>query len=69
VKLIDSRDVWLRECAAPVGTKAFLRVEGERTHNVLLSNSDLRNAEKPLDSTPDLAKQVVFSGNVLPLTA
>ena len=59
VKLIQSRDVWLRRCAVPRGAKTYLQVEGDRTQNVLLSGCWLVGIGTPTEISPDVPKGTV----------
>jgi hypothetical protein len=65
IKLMQTRNVLLRDCLAPAGTKTFLEVSGSRTDHVVLMNNDLSTAEKIVEFGPGAAKEmVVASGNV-----
>mgnify|MGYP001557185415 CR=1 FL=1 len=57
IKLIQTRGAWLRGCAAPENTDAFVRVEGEHTDNVLVTNCDLRAAKRAIDEASGVPVQ------------
>jgi hypothetical protein len=64
VKLIHTRGAWLRDCAAPKGAQAFLRLEGERTGEIAVSSCDLRGAKRPIEMGPGVpAGAAVLAGN------
>jgi polygalacturonase len=48
VRLTNSRDAWLYNCAAPQDTKAFLALEGERTQHITMSGCNLAGIEIPV---------------------
>lgn len=60
VNLIEARDVWLRGCAAPHGTRTYLQVEGDRTQNVLLSGSWLADVNTAIQTSPDVPAGTVI---------
>lgn len=65
IKLIQTRNAFLRSCAAPVGTKTFLAVQGEQTERVLLMNSDLTAAAQAMEIGTGVPSGAVrLSGNV-----
>lgn len=49
VKLISTKNAWLQNCLAPEGTQVYLQTEGDSTHGITLSGSQLRAAAKPID--------------------
>jgi hypothetical protein len=61
VKLIQTKDAWIDGCAAPAGTQSFLQVEGSGSANILLSGSDLRGAEKPVQTGADVPSGAVVA--------
>jgi hypothetical protein len=58
VKLIASRDVALRNCAAPAGARAFLLAEGA-TEGVTLMASDLSRAARGVERGEGVAEKAV----------
>jgi hypothetical protein len=65
IKLVQSGDAWISECAAPAGSKAFLSVEGADSASILLSNCDLRGAERAFDASSNVPAQAIqVSGNI-----
>jgi hypothetical protein len=66
VKLVRTRQALLQRCSAPVGTKAFLAVEGPESEGIVLMASNLLAAEQAVHSGADVRKDaVVASGNVM----
>jgi hypothetical protein len=66
VKLIQTKDAWLRGCVAPAGSKTFLEAQGEGTEGILLTGCNLRGAEKAVVTAPDVpAGSVVQSANAI----
>jgi hypothetical protein len=59
IKLTGSRDVAIRNCVAPAGTRSFLSVTGASSAISLLA-SDLTRARSPVDAGPAV---VVQAGN------
>jgi hypothetical protein len=65
VKLVQTKQVLLRGCSAPVGTKSFLEVQGAQTEGVVLMGSNLLAAEQAVQTGSEVLKDVVtVSGNV-----
>jgi polygalacturonase len=62
VKLIQTRGAWLRGCSAPVGTKVFLRLEGERTERVALTGCNLSGATKAVETASNTSPSAVSLG-------
>jgi hypothetical protein len=62
VKLVQTRGAWLRGCSAPVGTRVFLRVEGERTERVAMTGCDLSGAAKAVETSPNTSATAVSLG-------
>lgn len=56
VKLIQTRDAFLRGCTAPSGTSVFLEVQGDQSDRIALAASDLTRAKTA----------VAVSSNVVP---
>ncbi len=48
IQLSDSKDVTIRHSDCPVGADIFLRLDGEKTENILLSGNDLSKAKKDI---------------------
>jgi hypothetical protein len=59
VKLIQTKDAWLRGCAAPVGSKSFLETQGERTQRIFVTGCNLSGAQSALVTGPDVPKGAV----------
>lgn len=67
VKLVQTRGAWLRDCAAPARTGAFLRVEGAGSERIALTGSDLGGAAKAVDTAPDVPPgSVTLAANIEP---
>jgi hypothetical protein len=65
VKLINTREVSLRNCTPPAGSKTFLEVTGEQTSGVAVMSCDLRGAETAVQTASSVPKQAVaLSGNL-----
>jgi hypothetical protein len=65
LKLAQTRQAFLHGCWAPPGTRTFLSVQGAQTDQVVLSQSNLASAQKPLEAGPDVpAGAVLLGGNV-----
>lgn len=65
VKLVQTREAWLRGCAAPAGTRTFLRVEGDGAGRIVLTGSDLSAAAQAVETAADVPKNAVtVAGNV-----
>jgi polygalacturonase len=65
VSMKDASDVWISESAAPAGTGSYLGVEGAASGNILLSNSDMRGAQKIVELGVGLTpKTVTAKGNI-----
>ena len=64
VKLVQCSDVRIAHSAAPVGSNAYLAVEGAESASILLSDCDLRGARRTIDKSSDVpAGAVTESGN------
>jgi len=64
VKLINTQGAWLRDCWAP-RSKAFLSVHGDKSTGVVLSNSNLAEAGKAVETGAEVAAETVrLSGNI-----
>lgn len=65
VRLVQTREAWLRGCAAPAGTRTFLRVEGDGAGRIALTGSDLSAAAQAVETAADVPKNAVtVAGNV-----
>jgi hypothetical protein len=65
IKLIQTRQAFLRGCSAPTGTKTYLEVEGERTKGIVLMNNDLTGAKKAVQTSAEVPQKALkVSGNV-----
>jgi polygalacturonase len=66
VKLIQTKQVFVRGCWAPAGTKAFLEVQGGGSESIVLSGSNLLGAEQAVLTGADVSQAAVTaSGNVV----
>jgi hypothetical protein len=66
IRLIQSKDVWIRDAQAPEGASSLVELKGNETNNVLLSGCDLRHADKPISTSHDVpANAAALSGNIL----
>ncbi len=64
VRLIQSKEVVLRGCAAPPATRTFLEVRGDQTEHIVLMGSDLSFAERAIRQGSGVpAGAVMLSGN------
>jgi len=54
------KNVWVRDAVAPERTETFLEVRGEETSNILLSHSNMRDAENPV-ATVDGASAIAVA--------
>jgi hypothetical protein len=57
--LINTRDVWVANAAAPANAKALVRIEGTRSDNLLFSSCDLRGAAALADIAGDVNANAV----------
>ena len=65
VKLIDTHRAWLRACLAPARTKVYLEVHGAKSGAVVLSHSNITEAEKPAKVGADVPDGALkLSGNI-----
>jgi hypothetical protein len=65
VKVVQSKQVTLRGCAAPPETRTFLDVRGDQSEHILLVNNDLTYAQRPARQSPDVPQgQLMFSANL-----
>lgn len=65
IKLIQTKQAFIRGCSAPAGTKTFLEVQGSETESVVLNGNNLLAAEQGTQSGADVPKSAVTaSGNV-----
>jgi hypothetical protein len=59
VLLINARDVWITEAAAPINSSALARIEGSESGNLLISGCDIRGAAKLADISAEVKVGVV----------
>jgi polygalacturonase len=65
VRLAQTRQAYLHDCWAPTNTGVFLEVQGAKTEQIVLSQSNLVGAQKALETSGEVpAGAVVLSGNV-----
>jgi len=65
VKLVQTQKALLQNCSAPAGTKTFLEVQGDKTEDIVLMNSQLRAAKQAVEAGSEVPKDaVLLSGNV-----
>lgn len=66
IRLIQSKDVWIRDAQAPEGARALVELTGRQTSQVLLTGCDLRHTETPVTTSHDVPEHAVsLAGNVL----
>ncbi|HEY1790483.1 MAG TPA: glycosyl hydrolase family 28 protein, partial [Verrucomicrobiae bacterium] len=66
VKLIQTKQVFLRGCCAPAGTKAFLEVHGDGSESIVLNGNNLLGAEQSVVTGKEVSRgAVIASGNVV----
>lgn len=66
IKLIQTKQAFIRGCCAPAGTKVFLEVQGGETESIVLNGNNLVAAEQPIHASTDVpAIAVTASGNVI----
>ena len=59
IQLVDVNQAWISGASAPVGSKAFLSIQGMRSSDILVSGCDVRKAAKLADVQNDLGKDVL----------
>ena len=65
VELVQTQKALLQNCSAPAGTKTFLEVQGGKTEDIALMDSQLRAAEQAVQSEAEVPKDAVaLSGNM-----
>ncbi len=65
VKLIQTRNAWLRGCSAPEGAKAFVEAQGDRTARIVVTGCDLAGVEKAVVTGAEVPQDAVKrAGNV-----
>lgn len=65
VKLVETKGAWISDSIAPAGTNAFLRIEGEKSGNILLSGCDLRGANKAVELGTGVSQNTIaLHGNI-----
>ena len=70
IVLSETRDVWIYGATAPMNAKAFAKVDGSQTSNLLISGCDLRGAASLADVHPDVNTAAIRAEfNVLPQTS
>jgi hypothetical protein len=66
VKLIQTKQAFIRGCNAPAGTKTFVEVEGGNTESIVLNGNNLLGAEQAIQTGADVSPTaVIASGNVV----
>lgn len=60
VTLRESRDISIEQTAVPEGTDLFLKVEGERSGGIRLTNMDFSPATKSVESGPEVPPGAVI---------
>ena len=60
--LRESRDVTIEQTDVPPAAELFLRVEGERSRNILLSGLNLQQAKKGIETGPGVPPGAVIPG-------
>ena len=65
LQLINTSDVWISGGSSPAGTAVFAGIQGSSSANILLSDNDLRYAQKPLEFADNASpKAAMLSGNI-----
>jgi len=65
VQLTNASGIWISDSAAPAGTETFLGVNGAGSEDILLSNNDLRGAQRPFEAAGDVSsKAITLKGNI-----
>ena len=59
LKLVDVEHAYVHDCFVARPTKVFMSVEGEKSQGILLADSYLARAEKPVELAPGLGKMAV----------
>jgi polygalacturonase len=57
--LKDVRSALLQNCKALPGARTFLRLSGDRTHDVVMIDNDLSKAQHPIEFSPEVDPGVV----------
>jgi hypothetical protein len=66
IKLIQTKQAFIRGCSAPTGTRAFLEVQGGASESIVLNGNNLLAAEQAFQSGADVSGTVVTAlGNVV----
>jgi polygalacturonase len=66
VKLIQTKQAYIRGCCAPAGTKTFLEVQGGETEAIVLNGNNLLGAEQGIQcGTGVPGTAVIAAGNVV----
>ena len=66
IKLIQTKQAFIRGCSAPAGTKAFVEVSGGNTESIVLNGNNLLGAEQAIQTGTEVSQAAVtVSGNVL----
>jgi hypothetical protein len=68
VKLVQCEDAWISQSAAPVGSNAYLAVEGRESKSILLSGCDLRGSKRGIDTSNEVPAGAVAASCNLPET-
>ncbi|MBM3852356.1 MAG: hypothetical protein FJ399_04280 [Verrucomicrobia bacterium] len=64
IRLRHTRHATLRNCRPLGPTQTFVRLEGEKTDDVVLHGNDLRETREPLARTDAPKAQVMLEGNL-----
>lgn len=65
VKLIQTKQAFLRGCCAPTGTMTFLEVQGKATQSIVLNSNNLLGADQAVEVGTEVSRDAVTaSGNV-----
>jgi hypothetical protein len=59
VKLIQTRQAWLRSCSAPAGAKTFLEIKGGEKEGVFLTGCNLSGAEQAIKAGSEVPENAV----------
>lgn len=66
IRLIQSKNIWIRDAQAPEGARALVELAGSQTSGVLLSGCDLRHTETPVATSHDVPENAAaLAGNIL----
>jgi hypothetical protein len=66
VKLIQTKQAFLRGCCAPVGAKTFLEVQGDASNAIVLNGNNFLGVEQVVQSGTEVSSAAITaSGNVV----